>query len=196
MGKNILTLAQSAYIFHWSNSNYFFGTRKEYERKCAYRKALFALYDAGIEERTFEYEMDERLPAIEIDGLHVLCKPCMIEHICGDYDNASVINSRTWPTLNALPDTEWEKHNSKWVTSRMFTTSSLDVFDDLQYIQLSWKGDKFRFIYSNNQLYELEDDGCYTPIDVNKIIATLDIKSIKAKRHVLSLFNTLFPLLH
>lgn len=193
MNKNILTLSKCAYIWHWSNSTFFYGSKEEREAKQAQHRALRKLYDMSDDARTFQYRLtDFGAPAIMVDGINIVCNEMMLKCVLGDYALCDIVNGRVFPyiELKNLPSERWKKMSDTWYQSKTFKTLGFDIASDgLQYIELRWNGDRLRFIISCGALYECCSDNHYRQITISEITNRLGIKSARAKRHINELFN-------
>ena len=188
--KNLVTLGTCAYIFHWSNDNYSW-SKKEYERKCEFRKRLCPLYDIKEEEkRTFEYVMRDGKMFVTIDGLEISINDKMMQHVEGEYEHKHIINGRTFKNPAEFVSDKWHTMGRGWLHHNKLKSLGIDMYDDgLMYYRINFSHSKAEFIVSGGKLYFAGDT--YKETTANGICNALGVSSSNAKKDITELLNYL-----
>ncbi len=189
--KNLVTLCNCAYIFHWSNSTYSW-SKKDYERKREFNKRLYKLYDIKEDDkRTFEYVMRDGKVYVTIDGLEICINEKMMYHIIGEYDRKDIVNERTFKNPDMFESKKWHKFGRGWLHHNKFQSLTIDMFDDdLLHYRLTFKNDRLDFIVSCGKLYLVSDK--YVETDQKGICDKLSASSDRARKDITELLNYLW----
>lgn len=188
--KNLVTLCNCAYIFHWSNSNYSW-SKKDYERKREFNKRLYKLYDIKEDDkRTFEYVMRDGKVYVTIDGLEICINERMMYNITGEYDRKDIVNNRTFKNPDTFESKKWHIFGKGWLHHNKFQSLTIDTFDnDLLCYRLTFKNDRLDFIVSCGKLYLVSDK--YVETDQKGICDKLSASSDRARKDITELLNYL-----
>ena len=148
MKKNVLTLGTCAGIFHWSNSNFYFGTKEQNDLHRAYYNALRVLHggkEAKECARAFEYTLNESgRPVVNYNGTEIVCNDKMIESINGDFSRCDIINGRTFADVDKIDVKKWRIMGKGWAQSLAFKSLVIDSFaDGLLYHRISFNHTNF-----------------------------------------------------
>lgn len=182
-----ITLKKCAYIFHWSNNNYFWGTNKDYERKCATRKELFKLYGKNA-ARTFNYTKDSAgRYVVELGGLEITLNPEMILYVDDNTENANIINNRLYKSLAGLENNfRYESYydGDETIRSNKYCSLYLENYMNpasLTYYRLHFNGYHITFIISNNKIYTPDS---LKELSYKEIYDRINAKSDKARNEI------------
>ena len=186
---NKLILTDCAYLFHWSGSNFYFGTKQQNELHRKINNALRKLYDVNDEARTFVYELNEKgEPVISVDGIQIVCVDTMIKSIEGEFSRKHIINNRDLEIDELITSEMWTRHGKNWFNHKRLHSLSIDSHcNGLQYIQIDFNGRSLRFIKSNKLLYLA--NATSTPITKTEVIWLLNARSKYAKKQIFDLLT-------
>lgn len=186
--KNI-TLRKCAYIFHWTNSTYSYGTREQIERKHKINNALKELYQPGA-DRVFKYTKDNNGNyCINLYNEIIKLTPMMILSVEDESETASIINNLTKKRLEGLQQAfNYYPHTDKGETvcSKKLKSLSLEQFmgnDDLGYYRLHFGYNWLPFLVCGKNLYTenlnpLSYKDIYNRLNANGKTSKAEIKKL------------------
>lgn len=185
-----IKLKKCAYIFDGSNSNYFYGTKEQYERKSAVNKYLKTFYDNN--EQTLDAEQNGGGFNILIDGKSHYIKPQMVESV----DCEHILNHLTTANLKNFVSKNFKKFTYPENTtfySEKFKTLSIEDFttekkSTLEYIRIKFKGNTIKLVKDDKNSLLWFDN--YQEASEKEILKRLDL-SLKAKKELLEVFDFL-----
>lgn len=188
-----VTLKKCAYIFHWSNSTYFYGYKKDLEKKHRINNLLKIVYEKNA-CRVFPYLKDaENNYQIAIDGELIRLNPQMILSIEDDTATAKIINNTSRKNLEGLKDqfAYTAYSDSDQLRSKRFSTLYIENYmnpDSLGYYRLHFNGRQICFIISNNTVYSAER---LKKLDTWEIYLQINATSDKARKEIKTILDYL-----
>lgn len=189
---NTLTLSKCAYIFHWSNSTYYRGTREQIAHKAAVNRALKAIYKNPAKGVNIPYVMEGCRAYIELDGLKIDVCDTMLQSITGEYPNAEIVNGRTFKDLTPFYESfkpgTFTRFNESADGQQYFWGAKLKSMefesfpspDCLRYYRLHFRGNRLDLIVSNGKIYAAGGSN-YAEISTGDVLRRLDAESKAAK---------------
>lgn len=168
--KNLLTLKKCAYIFHWSNDNYFYGTKADHEKKTKINKLLKEYYNNETLRNTpIEFNVSANSTFnIVLDNETIVLNDNMIDKIVSIdpaitiiNNTVNVINNIKYKDFSGLSDNKLfdsrcfdPKDN---LYSKKFSTLNIENFmykDSLTFYRIHFKNNSYCFVIDNdNNLY-------------------------------------------
>lgn len=193
---NILTLSKCAFIYHWSNSNYYRGTREQIAHEAAVNKALKSIYDNPEKGVDLPYVMENNRAFVEINGLKIDVCDTMLQSVSGEYPNAEIVNGRTFKDLTPFYEsfktgtfTKMQEYadgqQSFW--GAKLKSMEFETFpgaDSLRYYRLHFRGNRLDLIASNGKIYAAGGSN-YTEISTADVLHRLDAESKTARNIII-----------
>lgn len=201
--NNILTLGKCAYIFHWSNNTYFYGTAAQRAEKQAINKALKAIHENPDKGVNLPYAVDAAgRVLVEVDGLTIAVNDKMTATASGEHPHGDIINNRTFKSLQPFHESfrpgtfgtlhQYPDNECFWGGDKMksFEVESFPGSNSLNYYRLHFRRNQVCFIVANGKIYNADRDN-YTESTPANILNALQAESKTARKIISALLDYL-----